>query len=140
VQSVVRSHLRAWYILIAALALHVADEALTDFLGFYNPTVLAVRSRLPWFPMPTFAFGPWLGGLIALVVVLLLLAPSVERGAPGTGPASWALGVIMLLNGCGHLAGSAYFGRWLPGTTSAPVLVAASLWLMRCTAVRARRA
>jgi Protein of unknown function with HXXEE motif len=140
VRTVDRSHAHAWYILTAALALHVADEAFTDFLGFYNPTVLAVRSRLPWFPMPTFTFGPWLGGLIALVVILLLLAPAVERGAPGTRLASWALGVIMLLNGCGHLAGSAYFGRWLPGTTSAPVLVVASLWLARCTALRARRA
>ncbi|MBI3047579.1 MAG: hypothetical protein HYY76_04645 [Acidobacteria bacterium] len=39
----------------------------------------------------------------------------------------------MFLNGVGHLAGSAYFGRWLPGTTSAPLVLVASLLLARAT-------
>jgi len=126
-------HARAWLVLTAALALHVTDEALTDFLGFYNPLVLSIRSRVWWFPMPTFTFGVWLIGLATLVAVLALLGPAVRRGAAGTHLASWALGVIMCLNGLGHLMGSLYFQRWLPGTTSAPVLLIASLLLARRT-------
>ena len=38
-----RAHERAWYFLVSALAIHVADEALTDFLSFYNPLVLRIR-------------------------------------------------------------------------------------------------
>ena len=34
-------------------------------------------------------------------------------------------------NGFGHLAGSVYFWRWLPGTTTAPLLVIASGRLIR---------
>lgn len=132
-------HVRAWYLVVAALALHVTDEALTDFLGFYNPMVLAARERVAWFPLPTFTFGPWLTGLIALVVVLILLGPAVRRHAPATTLASWVLAVIMLLNGCGHLLGSWYFRRWLPGTTSAPLLVIASLLLMLRTSERSPR-
>jgi len=126
-------HMRAWLLLAGALAAHVADEALTGFLDFYNPLVLRIRAELPWFPMPTFTFGVWLAGLVALVLVLVMLAPAVRRGATGTRLASWVLSVIMLFNGIGHLAGSVYFQRWLPGATSAPLLLAASVFLARAT-------
>jgi hypothetical protein len=125
-----RRHLRAWYGLVAMLALHVLDEAETDFLGFYNPLVTGVRERVWWFPMPTFAFGTWLAGLIALLVILVLIAPLLHRWPPAARAASRVLAVIMFLNGCGHLLGSAYFGRWLPGTTSAPLLLVASVALL----------
>ena len=122
-------HLRAWLALVAALGLHVVDEALTGFLDVYNPLVLQIRSSLPWFPMPTFTFGVWLTGLIALVVMLALLAPVVRKGGMPIRLASWVLVVIMFMNGVGHLAGSLYFGRWLPGATSAPLLLITSIGL-----------
>lgn len=130
-------HAQAWFVLVMALALHVVDEALTGFLDFYNPLVLSIRSRVPWFPMPTFTFGIWLAGLAALVLLLTLLGPAVRRGARGTQVASWVLSGIMLLNGVGHVAGSLYFWRWLPGTTSVPVLLLASILLARRTHERA---
>jgi Protein of unknown function with HXXEE motif len=133
-------HARAWWVLVGALAIHVTDEALTDFLGFYNPMVLSIRSRVPWFPMPTFTFRIWLAGLVAVVLVLALLGGAIRRGAPGTSMASWALAAIMFLNGLGHLSGSLYFARWLPGSTSAPILVMGSVWLALQTWARTRAA
>jgi hypothetical protein len=130
--------MRAWLLLVGALAVHVLDEALTNFLDFYNPLVLSIRSQLPWFPMPTFAFEPWLSGLALLVVALAGLAPIIRQGGPFASVGSWILGVIMLMNGLGHLVGSLYFQRWLPGATSAPLLLGASLFLLR-TAVDRRR-
>ncbi len=124
-------HAQAWLLLVGALAVHGVDEALTDFLGFYNPLVLRIRQVWPWFPMPTFTFGVWLAGLAALVLVLALLHQAVRRGAPGTRLASWVLAVIMLGNGLAHLGGSVLFQRWLPGATSAPLLIIASAHLMR---------
>jgi hypothetical protein len=111
----------------------VIDEALTGFLQFYNPLVLSIRSTIGWFPMPTFNFGEWLAGLAVLVIVLACLAPAVRRGVAGTRFASWVLGVVMFMNGIGHLAGSLFFGRWLPGATSAPLLLIASMVLARAT-------
>jgi len=64
----------AWVALCVALAIHVADEALTDFLSVYNPAVRAIRARFPFLPLPTFTFRIWLGGLI--VVTVLLLEPA----------------------------------------------------------------
>jgi len=131
-------HQRAWFLLVGALAIHITDEALTGFLEFYNPLVLSIRSRVPWFPMPTFTFRSWLGGLAALVLVLVALGWPVRRGAPGTRVASWALVSIMFLNGLAHLGGSVYFRQWLPGTTSAPLLLACSVLLGRRTWARAQ--
>jgi hypothetical protein len=129
--SLADRHVRAWLLVVAAVALHVTDEAFTGFLDFYNPLVRDIRTRVTWFPMPTFTMEVWLAGLIALVVVLALLTPVVRRGAIGTAAASWVLAIIMFLNGLGHLAGSVYFQRWLPGATSAPLLLAASVHLMQ---------
>jgi hypothetical protein len=122
-------HAQAWFALVAALATHVCDEAATDFLGFYNPLVLSARGRVHWLPMPTFTFGPWLSGLVLLVIVLTLLGRMVRTDFVGARVVSWAFAGIMLLNGIGHLSGSLFFHRWLPGTTSAPLLVAASVLL-----------
>jgi len=130
--------MRAWFVLVAVLALHVADEALTGFLEFYNPLVLTIRSRVAWFPMPTFSFDVWLTGLVVLVLVLAMLAGAVWRGVPGTRLASWVLSVIMFANGVGHLAGSVYFQRWLPGATTAPLLLVASWRLAHATWSRPR--
>jgi hypothetical protein len=80
--------------------------------------------------MPTFTFGVWLVGLIVLIVVLAALTPAIKNRAPGMRVASWVLAVIMLANGIGHLAGSVYFGRWLPGATTAPLLIVSSVLLM----------
>jgi hypothetical protein len=131
-------HVRAWIGLALVLAVHVIDEALTGFLDFYNPLVSRIRSQYSWFPMPTFTFGAWLAGLGLLVVVLLVLAPAVRNGVIGTRVTSWVFGAIMFLNGVGHLLGSVYFERWLPGATSAPLLLVASVLLARATWMRSR--
>jgi hypothetical protein len=135
-----KRHAQAWLLLDAALAVHVVDEALTGFLDFYNPLVRQLRDRLGFWPMPTFTFGVWLSGLVALVVVLALLTPAVRRGATGTRFLSWLLALIMLGNGIAHLAGSVYYRRWLPGATSAPLLLVASIMLINATVARSRHA
>jgi hypothetical protein len=42
-----RQHWPAWMALCVVLAIHVADEALTGFLEWYNPTVRAMREKHP---------------------------------------------------------------------------------------------
>src|SRR5437899_2898538 len=92
----------AWVMLWVALALHVTDEALTGFLSVYNPTVLALRARLGFWPMPTFEFREWLTGLIVAVLVLLALSPLVFKRVRWMRPVFYVFAVIMLLNGLGH--------------------------------------
>ncbi|QOY86088.1 hypothetical protein [Paludibaculum fermentans] len=128
--SVVRRHAMAWVALTLVLAVHVADEAVHDFLGFYNPFVMMLRDVLLIQWLPTYEFGEWLAGLIAAVVLLLIASRAAFRGARWIQWASLPYGLILLLNGCVHIAGSLYFQRMLPGVLSAPLLVVAGAWLL----------
>jgi hypothetical protein len=124
--------------LCAALALHVTDEVLTGFLSVYNPTVLALRSRLPWWPMPTLQFDAWLGGLVVFVGLLILLFPLFFRGGRPVRPFAWIFAVLMIANGLAHtlgtIAGRTFstisFPRPMPGFYSSPFLIAASIWTL----------
>ncbi len=128
----------AWLGLCIVLALHVVDEALTDFLSFYNPLVERLRERFGYWPMPTFEFVPWITGLAVGVAVLSALTPFALRGARWMRPLAYFFGTLMLLNGLGHSLGSVYFGRLLPGVYTSPLLLIASAHLLTQTA-RLRR-
>ena len=128
----------SWIALCLALALHVTDEASTDFLSVYNPTVSALRAKFGFWPMPTFEFREWLTGLIVAVLVLLALPPLVFKGARWMRPVFYVFAAIMLLNGLGHTAGtilghtvsSVRFTRPMPGFYSSPVLLATSVYAL----------
>jgi hypothetical protein len=123
----------AWVALCLALAVHVTDEALTDFLSVYNPAARAVRERLPFLPLPTFTFDVWLTGLVLAVLLLLSLSPFAFQGARWMAPLSYAFGVMMFANGLQHTVASLYMRRAMPGLYSAPLLLGSSvylLWLM----------
>ena len=128
----------AWLALAVALALHVLDEALTGFLSVYNPTVLAMKRKLSWFPMPVFTFVLWLAGLILGVGVMLALTPGAFSNAPWIRPLAYFLAVVMILNGLAHIAGTIFgrtvssvrFRRPMPGFYSSPLLLWASIYLL----------
>jgi len=120
----------AWVALCVALAIHVADEALTDFLSVYNPAVRAIRARFPFLPLPTFTFRIWLGGLIVVTVLLFALSPAAFRGEPGMRPAAYVFGLVMAGNGLLHLVGSVFMRKPMPGVYSAPHILGAALYLL----------
>jgi hypothetical protein len=127
-----------WFALTIAFALHVLDEASTGFLAVYNPTVIAMRARWGWFPMPTFEFREWLVGLIIGVAVCFALTPFAARGVGWMRPLAWFYAVVQLSNAMGHTIGtilghtveSVTFSRPAPGFYSAPFLFIGSIWLM----------
>jgi len=120
----------AWVTLCIAFGIHVMDEALTDFLSVYNPMVRAVRARFPFLPLPTFIFRVWLSGLVLAIVVLASLTPFAYRGAAWMRPVAFAFGIVMAGNGLLHLFGSSYTRKVMPGTYSAPLILAAALYLL----------
>lgn len=122
---------RAWLALTAALALHVIDEALNDFLAVYNPAVTAIRAAAPFLPLPTFTFTSWLAGLTVAVVVLAVLGWRAGRSGMWVRPAGFVFAVLMILNGLLHLTVSAVQRSLMPGTWSAPVLLVAAIVLFR---------
>lgn len=125
-----RRHWWAWMGLCVALAIHVADEALTDFLSLYNPAVLALRERNPALPLPTFTFESWLSWLVFAVLALTGASYFVWRGRWAMRPISYVFAGFMLLNGLLHIAGSIYMGKLMPGVYSSPLLLVASTALI----------
>jgi hypothetical protein len=139
----------AWILLCLAFCAHVADEALTGFLNVYNPTVIAMRATLSWFPMPTFEYREWLIGLIVANLVLLALTPLAYRNARRLRPLAYFYAGVMLLNGMGHTiftvlgrtVPSVHFSRPAPGFYSSPFLLITSIYLfLRLRATRKTKA
>jgi len=126
-----------WLLLCLSFCAHVADEALTGFLNVYNPTVSAIRGRLSWFPMPTFAYRQWLIGLITANLILLALTPLAYRNTRALRPLAYFFAGVMLLNGMGHTlftvlgrtVASVQFPRPAPGFYSSPLLLITSIYL-----------
>jgi hypothetical protein len=121
----------AWIAACLALAVHVTDEALTDFLSVYNPAVEAIRRRVPFLAFPTFTFRVWLTGLIIAIILLLGLSPFAYRKARWMVPVAYVFGVLMIVNGLGHIAGSISMGSLMPGVYSSPLLLICSGYLLR---------
>lgn len=128
----------SWLVLVAALAIHVADEALTGFLPFYNSFVLSIRESYPLFPMPTFTFPVWLGGLALLIIALLSVTPLVFRGHRMLHFLGYVFSILMFLNGLGHIGASMYLGAFAPGVYSSPLLLLGAGFLLTST-IRAGR-
>lgn len=128
-----RRHWWAWIGLCAALAVHVADEALTDFLSIYNPTVVELRQRNPALPLPTFSFEMWLSLLVFAVFALTAASYFVWKGRWAMRPISYVFAGVMLLNGLLHIAVSLYMGKLISGVYSSPLLLAASIALIITT-------
>ena len=120
----------AWMLLCGALAIHVLDETLTDFLSVYNPVASRLRERIPWLPIPVFGFREWLFGLIFAVSVLLLLSGFAFRNARWLRPLAYFFAVLMIGNATLHTIGSFYLGRLMPGVISSPILLAAAVFLL----------
>ena len=116
--------------MVIALALHVADEALTGFLPLYNSVVESLRDRYAWFPAPTFTYEAWLSGLVLLIIVLFALTPLALRGSRFLRVLSFLLGVLMIANATAHVVASAWLGEPAPGVFSSPLLVICAVALL----------
>jgi hypothetical protein len=129
----------AWIAMCLALAVHVADEALTGFLSVYNPTVLAMRSKLGFWPMPTFSFREWLAGLAVGIAAMLALSPFAFRNTRWIRPIFCLAAIVLcILNALGHTLGtilgrtvsSVSFPRPAPGFYSSPLLLIAGIYAL----------
>ncbi len=128
----------AWMALCLALALHIADEARTGFLSVYNPSVMALRQRRHWLPLPVFTFGVWLAGLVAANALLFCLSVFVLHGSRWMRPIGYGFAIIMLANGLIHILGtilgrtvaSIRIPRPMPGFYSSPFVLLASVYLL----------
>ncbi len=120
----------AWVCLCFAFAVHVADEALMDFLSVWNPGVMKLKDTIPFLPLPTFSFEVWITGLILANIILFSLSPYAFRKRKFMVLLSYSVGVVLLLNGLQHMISSFYLMQVLPGFYSSPFLIFCSINLL----------
>ena len=127
--------------LCGALAVHVADEALTGFLDMSNPTVRALREKYPLLFGPTLSFEISLSLLILAVIMLSAASFFVWKGRWAMRPISHVFAVFMLANGLLHIGVSIYMREFVSGVYTSPLLIAAAVVLIVYTRAyqRARR-
>jgi hypothetical protein len=122
---------RAWLALGVVFGLHVMDEALHHFLDWYNPIAKRLRDKLGGLPFPpSFTFWPWLIGLLVVTATFLFLTPLAYEGRTWLKPVAIAFALINVFNGLLHLVAAVVLRRSVPGVLTAPILLAASMWLL----------
>jgi len=85
------------------------------------------------------SFREWLLGVIVADAVLLLLSPWAFRNSRLLRPIAYIFATIMLLDGCGSIlatlrgrtVNSVHFTGMAPGAYSGPLLLGASVYLLR---------
>lgn len=120
----------AWIFLTSSLALHVLDEALNDFLSLYNPLVPNLNKNMEFFSFPVFTFSVWLTGLIIAITVLFALTYYARKKKKWILYFSYFYGVLMVMNGLGHITGSFYYDKLIAGVYTSPFLLISSFYLL----------
>ena len=121
-----------WLLFGYTLALHVLDEAGNNFLSVYIPNALAIRRSLPFLPIPIFTFQSWVGSLLCGLTVWLLLGVFAFQGKRWARVLAIPVALLAgLANGTAHIVSSIYFGRFMPGVYSAPLLLVSGTLLLR---------
>jgi hypothetical protein len=120
----------AWVLMISAVALHVLDEVSTGFLPFYNNLAEGLRAVLGFSFPPIFSFETWLGGLIAAIIISFALTHLVVRGGRFIRILTTVVGMLMVVNALGHMLGSVYLGRLMPGFWSSPFLLVTAAYVV----------
>jgi hypothetical protein len=126
-----------WLLLCLSLGANILDDALNDFLGYYNATVLSLYGHFSWFPRIDLTLRNWLVGVIVADAVLLLLTPFAYRNSSVLRPIAYIFSTIMLLIGSGSILASVlgqtvpsvHFAGGAPGIYTSPLLLAASVFL-----------
>ena len=134
-----------WLLLCLSMTANILDDALNDFLGYYNATVLTLYGHFSWFPRMDLSFREWLVGVIVADAALLLLTPFAFSNSRFLRPIAYIFSTIMLLIGSGSIlvsmlgqtVPSVHFTGGAPGVYTSPLLLAASallLWRLQSSA------
>jgi hypothetical protein len=116
---------RAFWLLGLAQAAHSIEEMYSRLYDFM--WAATERLGLPRMGMTATTFA-----VVNMVIIAFLLgiAPFVSARRRWAVALAWAVALIEVLNGAGHLTGAVVFRGYVPGAATAPLLVAAGVALL----------
>jgi len=120
------------YLLLGvAQAAHSIEEMRTHLYEFFWTVTGLLHRAVPAFPQFRWQADTFAVVNMALIALLLGTVPFVEAGKRWALALAWVAGVVETLNGIGHLSGALYFGSYVPGAASAPLLLLLGIVLLR---------
>lgn len=120
-----------YWLLAFAQAMHSIEEMRTGLYDFFWTMTGVIHNAFPGFPQFRWDAVTFAVVNMGIITFVLGIAPFVREGR------GWALGlaavvaVIETLNGIGHISAAFYFGGYVPGVASAPLLLILGAVLLR---------
>ena len=124
----------AWFTACVAFAGHILDEALHGTFGFYSDLESMMTNIMPSMHMVPFHFEVWLVNLTGTMLVLFALTPLVRARNPLMLPASYLFAAFLTANASLHIVMAVARQQFVTGSITAPVVLAAGLFLFISTA------
>jgi hypothetical protein len=115
-----------WYYLAIALAqaAHSIEEQLTGFYRLFPLTTAAMRERVAFVPVLDPGADGFAAMNMAVITLLLTLAPFVFQGKVWARRAAWLVACIELINGTGHISAALFTGTYVSGSVAGSGLIA----------------
>jgi hypothetical protein len=129
----------AWLVSCVIFCLHILDEGLHGSFGFYSDLERLLSILVPSLNITPFNFDVWLINMTGTLIVLFLLTPLVARGNSLMVPASFAFAAFLSGNAALHMLVAIGRGEAVTGSLTAPLMLAAGLFLFLSTGKATRR-
>jgi len=119
------------WLLAFGQAVHSIEEMRTGLYDFFWTMTGVLHNAFPGFPQFRWDAVTFAVVNMGIITFVLGIAPFVREGR------GWALGlaaivaVIEILNGIAHISAAFYFGSYVPGVASAPLLLLLGVVLLR---------
>jgi len=120
-----------YWLLAFGQAAHSIEEMRTGLYNFFWTMTGVFHQVIPSFPQFRWDAVTFAVVNMAIITFVLGLVPFVREGR------GWALGlaaavaVVEVVNGIAHISAAAYFGGYVPGVASAPLLLLLGVVLLR---------
>lgn len=124
----------SWLLSCLAFAIHIVDESMRGSFGFYSDMENMITNVMPSMHMAPFNFEVWLINMTGTLVVLFLLTPLVHARNALMIPASFIFAAFLTGNAVMHLVMAVAQQRIVTGSETAPLMLAAGLFLFLSTA------
>ena len=126
------SRLASVYLLLGvAQAAHSIEEMRAHLYEFFWTVTGMLHRAAPVFPQFRWSADTFAAVNMVLIALLLGTVPFVDAGKRWALALAWVVAVVETLNGIGHLSGALYFGSYVPGAASAPLLLLLGIVLLR---------
>ncbi len=120
-----------YWLLAFGQAAHSIEEMRTGLYDFFWTMTGVFHSTFPSFPQFRWDAVTFAAVNMGIITFVLGIVPFVREGR------GWALGlaavvaVVETLNGVAHISAAIYFGDYVPGVASAPLLLILGVTLLR---------